>query len=128
MVEPAELLQNLRVLRIPLEHAGVGHLGGVILRKRLARKRFGVTYPTYILLLLVHVADLEIDVLFTERSRRVIDDVFEALEVMSEPTQTKRSSVACSPQDWNQTSAVVCKLYPDGNKSRSPSRTWAPCA
>jgi hypothetical protein len=41
------------------------------------------TYPgknTYILLLFMNVTNLEPNILLSERARRVIDDVFEALE------------------------------------------------
>lgn len=35
---------------------------------------------TYVFLLLMHMPDLEPDVLFRERARRIRDDIFETLE------------------------------------------------
>jgi len=64
VVQAAELLQDLGVVRVGLQHAVVGILGRVVL-----------------LLLLVDVADLEPDVDLRQRPRRVGEDVLEALEV-----------------------------------------------
>lgn len=42
------------------------------------------TFATYFFLLFVDVSNLEPDILFAQRSGRVIDNVFEALRVLSE--------------------------------------------
>lgn len=63
MMQPAELLKNLCVIRIALEHTHVCAFGSVV-----------------IFLLLVDVTDLEPNVFLAERSRRVINDVLEAFQ------------------------------------------------
>lgn len=63
VVQPAELLKDLCVIRIAIEHAHVRAFGGVV-----------------IFLLLVDVTDLKPDVFLAERARRVCNDVLEALQ------------------------------------------------
>jgi len=67
VVEPSQLLQDLGVVGVPIEHTPVGGLG------RLK-----------VFLLLVNVTNLEPDVFLGERTRRVVDDVFEALQTLAE--------------------------------------------
>lgn len=79
MMQPAKLLQDLCVIRIPVEDPPVRCLCGVILEVPLANKyRIPAKY-TYIFLLLMYVANLKPDVFFSERPRRVGHYVFEAL-------------------------------------------------
>jgi hypothetical protein len=62
MMQPAQLLKDFGVVGIALKHATIGALCGF---------KF--------LLLLIYVTDLEPDVLFGKRARRVGNDVLEAL-------------------------------------------------
>jgi hypothetical protein len=63
MVEPTKLLENLGMSRICLEDAFVSVFGGII-----------------IVLLLVHMTDLEPNIDLCERMRGVVEDVGEAIE------------------------------------------------
>lgn len=67
MVEPSQLLQDLGVVGVPIEDTPVGGLG------RLK-----------VFLLLVNVTNLEPYIFLGEGTRRVSDDVFEALQTLAE--------------------------------------------
>lgn len=66
MVQPAQLLQNLGVGWIAVKHAHVGALRGVI-----------------VFLLFVYMAYLEPDILLAQGSWWIVDNVLEALRVVS---------------------------------------------
>lgn len=76
--EPAKLLQDLGMVGVAVENPPVGCLSRVELCivSGSSVKNDGCTY---ILLLLMNVADLKPDIFLCERTRRVVDDVFEAL-------------------------------------------------
>jgi hypothetical protein len=78
VVQPAELLQNLGVFRVTLEDTAVCALGGFELR-RCQQLLWENLWLTYLFLLLVHMTNLEPDVLFGQRPRRVKHNVLEAL-------------------------------------------------
>lgn len=65
VVQPAQLLQDLGMVGVPVQHTLVGILGTV-----------------EVLLLLVDMANLEPDILLGQRRRWGVDDVLEALETL----------------------------------------------
>jgi hypothetical protein len=81
VVQPSELLQYLGVVGIAVEDTHVGALSRVVLNIGLVMMPEDLVdcWP-YLFLLLVHMANLEPDVLFTQGTGRVGDNVFEALE------------------------------------------------
>lgn len=81
VVEPTKLLENLGVVGVTLQHASIGTLSRFELDKEvsMARRSTRLISGTYILLLLVDVADLEPDVLLGEGARGVINNILEAL-------------------------------------------------
>lgn len=80
MVKPAQLLENLGVVGVTFKHASVGGLGRVVLQGTLVlNRRWDQIVATYILLLFVHVTNLEPDVFLAQRLRRVGHNVTEAL-------------------------------------------------
>jgi len=78
-MEPAQLLEDLRVIWIALENASVGRLGRVVLCKISGMTWWKRGAVTYIFLLFMHVSNLEPDVLLTERLWWVRHNVAEAL-------------------------------------------------
>lgn len=92
MVEPTELLENLGMVRVSVKNAAVRRLSRLELHKMLDTEiGSGEVVVTYVLLLLVDMADLEPDVLLGQGTRRLIDDKFEALLTVSTgfPTVTR---------------------------------------
>jgi hypothetical protein len=79
MVEPSKLLENLGVVRIPLEHTLVGGLGRLKLMDSSVSGRTVLSKHTYVLLLLVNMTNLEPNVFFCQRAWRIANDVFETL-------------------------------------------------
>lgn len=67
MVEPTQLLKNLGVIGIPIEHATISSLS------RLK-----------VLLLLVDVTNLEPNILLSQRTRRLVDNEFETFQTLRE--------------------------------------------
>jgi hypothetical protein len=67
VVQPSELLQDLGMVRVLVKHSAIGGLGSV-----------------KIFLLLVHMTNLEIDVLLGEWARGIVDDVLEAFQTLAE--------------------------------------------
>lgn len=88
MIEPSELLKNLSMTRVLLHYALVGFFRTAMLwvqtRKiSLAFIRVkGKSQDTYVVLLLVHMTDLEPDVGMGERVRRIAKDAVEALQAL----------------------------------------------
>ena len=86
VIEPSELLKNLSVTRVLLHYALVGFFRTAMLwvqtRKiSLACIRVkGKSQDTYVVLLLVHMTDLEPDVGMGERVRGIPKDAVEAVE------------------------------------------------
>lgn len=80
VVEPAKLLKNLGMVGIPLEHALIRGLSRIILSNSSACFPTETREYTYILLLLVDMANLEPNVFFGERAWGIADDVFKALQ------------------------------------------------
>ena len=81
MVEPAELLQDLGMIGVPVQDALVRRLCAVILQKGVlpCARDDSLALGTYVFLLLMHVADLEPDVLLGQGRRWRLHDVFETL-------------------------------------------------
>ena len=77
VMEPAKLLQDFGMLRVALKYTSVSVLGALKLNdvRGVSNRRQG----SYVFLLLVHVSDLEPDVLLIKGTRRIRDNVFEAL-------------------------------------------------
>lgn len=67
MMQPTQLLQNLGMVGVTLEHSSVSSFGRVV-----------------IFLLFVNVTNLEPDVFLTQRTRRIVDNVPEALQALGE--------------------------------------------
>jgi hypothetical protein len=84
VMEPAQLLQNLGVVRIALENPMIRGFGVFVLSRpsEWGMRRVDGKSDTHIFVLLMHVADLEPNVLLGEGRRRVVDDVLEALEAL----------------------------------------------
>lgn len=78
VVQPAELLQNLGVIRVTVEDPAICALCCFEL-KDCEPWSCHMWNDTYLFLLLIHVTNLEPDVLLGQWARRVGDDVFEAL-------------------------------------------------
>lgn len=83
MMQPAKLLQNLCVIRISVENPPVRRLCGVVLEAWSANTHRTPMGYAYIFLLLMYMANLEPDILFSEWSWRVGHYVFEALRGFS---------------------------------------------
>lgn len=79
VMQPAKLLQNFCMVGVSVKNPSIRRLCGIVLERRSADSDQFPEGRAYIFLLLVHVADLEPDVLFSERSWRVGDYVLEAL-------------------------------------------------
>jgi hypothetical protein len=81
VVQPSELLQNLGVVGIAVEDAHVSAFGRVILTLESVMMREDTgECQLYLFLLLIHMANLEPDVLFTKWTGRVCNNVLEALQ------------------------------------------------
>lgn len=91
VVQPAQLLQNLGVVRVSVEHTLVGILGAV-----------------KVLLLFMHMTDLEPDVLFRQWRRRRVNNVLEALGVCQQAVYFEVILICDVPQDFGCTFAVAC--------------------
>ena len=72
MVEPAELLEDLGVVGVPIQDALVRRLCAVILQEMVlpGAGRDSLAVGTYVFLLLMHVANLEPDVFLGQRRGR----------------------------------------------------------
>ncbi len=84
VMEPAKLLQYLRMVWVAVENPSVCGLGTIILcitNQHMFKVK--VFRNTYIFLLLVDVADLEPDILLRQRRRRRGDNILEALQQVS---------------------------------------------
>lgn len=92
VVQPSELLQDLGMVRVLVKHSAVGGLGSVKLCATVSRGRkkkgggggrrgAGITY---VFLLLVDMANLEVDVLLGQWARRIVYNVLEALQTLIE--------------------------------------------
>jgi hypothetical protein len=83
MIESTELLQYLCVSWVLLKHSFVRFFRCDELRDRICKlanhSKSADKQSTHILLLFVDVTNLEPDVDFGERSRRIVEDVSEAL-------------------------------------------------
>lgn len=79
VMQPAKLLQNFCVIGVSVKNPSIRRLCRVILERRSAYSDQSSEERAHIFLLLVHMADLEPDVLFSKRSWRVGDYVLEAL-------------------------------------------------
>lgn len=86
VVEPSELLKNLGVVWLPLQHTFVRRSRRIKLTRSVQQRTPTRNIKTedgrvsaYLFLLFMDMADLEPDVFFGEGSRGVVDDVFEAL-------------------------------------------------
>ncbi len=77
-MQPAKLLQNLCMIRVSLQHSSVSAFCSLILMSPSAMARL-LNPDTYVLLLLIDMADLKPDILFCEWPGRIGDDPFEAL-------------------------------------------------
>lgn len=73
------------------------------------------------------MANLEPDVLFAKGTRRVGDNVFEALEYCQSIANYSSQSVIIPP-NFAGTFVVACILYRGGSRSRWLSRNAGPCA
>lgn len=63
MVQPAELLQYLRMCGVTIQDAAVCGFGRVILRMRSGKLPDRLGYGTHVLLLFMNMSDLEPDIL-----------------------------------------------------------------
>lgn len=79
VMQPAKLLQNFCVIGVSVKNPSIRRFCRVILKRRSACSDQSSEERAHIFLLLVHMADLEPDVLFSKRSWRVGDYVLEAL-------------------------------------------------
>ncbi len=72
MMQPSKLLEDLGVVRVPLEDSLVGGLGAVKLQSGVSDCLLANPggLKTYVLLLFVHMADLEPDILLRQWRRR----------------------------------------------------------
>jgi hypothetical protein len=74
------------VVWIAIENAKVCVLGRVVLQKRMISSinlDGFLNCATYVLLLLIHVTDLEPNIFFAQRAGWILDDVLEALRTVS---------------------------------------------
>lgn len=87
VVEPSELLQNLGVVGGVVKNTLVGSLGIVELEREnsLLEKCSGIVWrrKAYVFLLLVNMTNLEPDVFLGQRPRGRVDNVLEALHIVS---------------------------------------------
>lgn len=80
-MQPAELLQNFRVIRISVKDSSVGSLRGVVLAQMFALDKGQVSISgTYIFLLLVNMSDLKPDIFLSQWPWRIGHDIFKALQ------------------------------------------------
>jgi hypothetical protein len=99
VVQPSELLEDLRVIGRLVQHALVGSLGTVKLREGQSRHHFQGLEESYIFLLLVDMANLEPYVLLGQGTRRGANDVLEALVHVS-CDLVLYGDVALTSRDW----------------------------
>lgn len=107
VVQPAELLKHLGMVGVALKDFLVCSLCAVI-----------------IFLLFMYMANLEPDILLGQRMGRRVYNVFEALGRLLE-SEAGRDKYGYIPRDSGYTFAAACRLYPDGSRSHSPSRSQA---
>jgi len=75
------------------------------------------------------MSDLEPNVLFSQRGRWHGNNVSETLQTISDGvTWAACFRLLCLPQDFADTSAVVCRLYRAESRFRWPFRNRAACA
>lgn len=79
MMQPAELLQNLGMVGISIEHTAICQFGGIILQTVSMGCPFSGLGLSYVFLLFVDVANLKPDILLGEGPGWILNDVFEAL-------------------------------------------------
>jgi hypothetical protein len=68
---------------VSVQHPTICALGTFVLQKAVSKEDHKDKSATYIFLLFVHMANLEPDVFFVQRPRRVLHDVLEALSKVS---------------------------------------------
>jgi hypothetical protein len=94
MMQPPKLLQDLCMIGVTVEHPSVCSLGGVELsnHQQMEVGRLGRERP-YVFLLFVNMTNLEPDILFSQRSRRIVDNVFETLDSLASVFKCKTLGV-----------------------------------
>lgn len=112
MMQPTKLLENLCVVGISVKDPPVSSLRGVVLQYCQQSSHRKWVDLAYILLLLVHMTNLEPDVFFGKRSRRIGDNVFETL-----PKCQKNRAVLSRTSDL-QALIVLLLLLVDNAKSK----------
>lgn len=121
MMQPAELLQYFRVLRISLKDSSVGSLCSLVLKCKLALGMVRSSISgTHVFLLLVDMADLKPNIFLSQWPRRVGHNIFEALwEGKQRFGLTAHQKI---PLSSDGTFAAVYILFPDESRSHWPSQ------
>lgn len=121
MMQPAELLQYFRVLRISLKDSSVCKLCSLVLKCKLTLDKVKSSITgTHVFLLLVNMADLKPNIFLSQWPRRVGHNIFEALwEGKQYSRLTTHQTI---PLSSDGTFAAVYILFRDGSRSHWPSQ------
>lgn len=115
-MQPAELLQYFRVLRISLKDSSVGSLCSLVLKRKLTLDKVRSSISeTHVFLLLVNMADLKPNIFLSQWPRRVGHNIFEALwEGKQHSGLTAHEKI---PLSSDGTFAAVYILFQDESRS-----------
>lgn len=113
MMQPSQLLQDLGMIRISVQHTLIGTLSTI-----------------EILLLLVHMTDLEPDIFLGQWRGRRVDDVLKTLCVCQYAVILRKYTwrKLYLPQDSGRIFVVACILYPSESRFRWPFQNRAASA
>lgn len=115
VMQPAQLLQDLCMFRVALQDMAVCMLGTFILDLQVVSikpcwGRIPSQHHTYVLLLFVYMANLEPDIFLIQRSRRIANNIPEALNHARQRSPFSRKAVRADvPQDFAETLPAACK-------------------